>query len=79
MEEEVKNKNEELNIDQKMSIITTAVTGATGGGVIGAIFGGPIGTIIGGVIGAIVSGYSDYQHHPHHIHNRRGKTPLRSK
>jgi len=77
MSEETKNRIQELSTDQKMSIITTAVTGATGGGVIGAIFGGPIGTIIGGVVGALVSGYSDYQHQPHLTH--RVKTSQRSK
>jgi uncharacterized membrane protein len=76
MNNEVK---DELNTDQKISIITTAVTGATGGGVIGALIGGPVGAIIGGLFGSIISGYSDYQHQPHHTHTRRRKTARSAK
>ncbi len=44
-----------------MSIVTSALSGVTGGTMIGAIF-GTTGAIIGGVVGIFITGLADYRH-----------------
>ena len=44
-----------------MSIITSALSGVTGGTMLGSIF-GTAGAIIGGIAGIIITGLADYRH-----------------
>ncbi len=53
-----------------ISLVTTAISGATGGAMIGGATCGVAGALIGGLIGSVISGYSDYRHHHHITHGR---------
>lgn len=56
--DELDNKKDEL-IDT--SLITVALSGATGGAMIGAFIGGIVGAIVGGAGGTLITGISEFE------------------
>ena len=60
MEENKVNETEEKNVID-MTLMTIALSGATGGAVIGTMIGGVVGGIIGGIGGTVISGYAEFE------------------
>ena len=53
-------ESEEKNIID-VSLMTIALSGATGGAVIGSMVGGLVGGIIGSGVGTIITGYAEFE------------------
>lgn len=45
---------------KSLGIVSSALSGTTGGALIGATF-GIVGSIVGGIVGGIITGYSGYK------------------
>lgn len=65
MSEKVDNKN--------LGIISSALSGTTGGALIGSTF-GIVGSIVGGIVGGFVTGYSGYRNEEDKMVIKKSKT-----